>query len=224
MAKRKPAETQRTLPDNPFPCHTKDCPGVLAPRGRRGQEIDLDREGAAMWVCARRDGSSCGYQVDARGTDEYGANFEGPLDPTVGAPRCPSDGAPLVFDTTKVGTTVGGLRLRGWNYCAHCNTYWLSRKGVPDRGGATADGRWKIANGGRSLDVGGHRLRAEKNGGAENVKQLIARISRMPAFEDALEKIAAGTLDGEAMRKVAQDALAIGEQIEGLEEDAELGS
>lgn len=38
---------------------------------------------------------------------------------------------PLAFDESKIGETVGGLTLKGWNYCDTCDEHTLSRRGVP---------------------------------------------------------------------------------------------
>lgn len=37
---------------------------------------------------------------------------------------------PLAFDESKIGETVGGLTLKGWNYCDTCDQHTLSRRGV----------------------------------------------------------------------------------------------
>lgn len=177
-----------------YPC---SCGGALVARGSDGQEIDLDREGASLWVCSL----GCGVRFDARAGDDRERA------------RCPADGAPLTFDPTIVGMTVGGLRLRGWLRCDHCGTAWITRRGVPDAGGGS-DGRWRVAAGGRSLDAGGLRLRVDGKGAKDDVVTLMARIARMPAFEAALERIASGELDAAAAAELAREALAVGDTVE----------
>lgn len=191
------SRTQALTAPPPFPCPSCAAAGaVLIPIGVSGEPCNLEREGASSWHCS----ASCGFAVERR-TES-------------GEERCPGDGAPLTFDPSIVGETVGNLRLRGWNRCDHCGGVWLTRRGVPDSGGR-GDGRWRLAAGGRSLDAGGVRLRAEK--GAADLATLMARISRMPAFESALERIASGELDADAMRQLAADALSIADGVEEID-------
>lgn len=197
---KKPKTVERVR--NPYPCSTTGCAGVLVPRNAHGDPIDLEREGAAKWTCSRGGGPGCGFAVDARDDDNVRT-------------RCPADGAPTTFDPELVGDTCGGLTLRGWDRCGHCGGIWVSRRGVPWRGGVGGDGRWRIASSGRSLDADGTRLRAEGRK-TDGVATLMARIARLPAFEIALEQIASGKLDGAAAALLAADALALGEQIEDL--------
>lgn len=44
---------------------------------------------------------------------------------------CNTCKSPVVFDESKIGETVGGLTLKGWNYCAACDRHTLSRRGEP---------------------------------------------------------------------------------------------
>lgn len=200
MARKKPSASAGLTrpPVDPFACTTTGCAGVLVPIDSRGNLVNLERDDAHAWRCSRGGGPGCGVIYSARGETEE-------------RERCPNDGAPLRFDPTIAGQTVGGLRLRGWMHCDHCAASWVTRRGVPDAGGGTSDGRWRIANGGASLDAGGVRLRAEGKTAREDVVTLMGRISRMPAFEAALERIASGELDAAAARAIALEALAIGE-------------
>lgn len=163
----------------------------------RGEPIDMEREGAFQWACT----TGCGFVVLEENKE-------------TGEERCPSDGAPVRFDISIAGPTVGGLFLRGWNVCDHCGGIWLTRKATPGEGGAS-DGVWKLAKSGRSLDAGPFRLRVE--GKSDDTVTLMARIARMPAFESALEKIAAGGLDADAMRQLALEALSMGDNIDQVE-------
>ncbi len=138
------------------------------------------------------------------------------------AVRCPADGSIVTFNPELVGTTCGGLQLVGWNVCAHCGGIWVTRRGKPHTGGH--GGRWKLSAGGRSLDVGGMRIRPEAGakGSAAEVVTLMARISRMPAFEAALEKIAscvAAPGDAQAVEliELARVALSIGDGAEEID-------
>lgn len=214
MAKRARAAAESTRSEpKPFPCPACTRPGqipnsivaLLAPKlGARlvpvdanDRQVNLDKEGATVWRCSDR----CGFAV----ADELPNGDE----------RCPADGAPVAFDPTLTGKTCGGLSLRGWNVCAHCGGIWLSGKASPHIGGTGTDGRWALARGGRSLDVGGVRLRAEGKG--TNVPTLMTRISRLPAIEVALEQIAWGTLTAEAAREIAKRALSIGNAVEEID-------
>jgi len=209
MAKRRTQPAPHD--DKPFPCPS-GCGGVLGAANELGQLVDTDKEGASLWICVGGAAAACGFSVDADRDDGTGEE------------RCPSDGAPLRFMPELVGDTCGGLTLRGWNQCDHCGGVWLTRKGVPWSGGR-ADGRWRLAAGGRSLDAGQHRLRVDhknkvrKAQGDERdeIVTLMARISRMPAFEAALEKIANGELDADAMRKLAAEALSIGDGADEID-------
>lgn len=99
--------------------------------------------------------------------------------------HCPTCGEELLFDPTVEGETVGGLMLAGWLVCQGfgCDGVWLTRRGVPSE-------RFRLAKGGRSLDAGGTRLRAE--GGGPHVERLMSRIARLPDLERALRQIAGG--------------------------------
>lgn len=187
----------------PYPCQTTGCAGVLVPVDHRGEVIDKDV--AVKWRCSRGGGPGCGFAADARAEDGELA-------------RCHECGGPVAFDAEKLGETVGGLRLKGWNYCTHCQVFWISRRGIPTHEvGDGDDGRWRIAGGGRSLDIGGIRLRPDGKGSPQQVKQLMARLSRLPAFEHVLEAIAAG-MDGAAAAELARGALAIGENADQVDE------
>lgn len=190
MASKKQTAAPAAKP-YPCPCATGDA--VLVAANSKGKAINTDKEGAAMWICSR----ACGFKVAHR--DELGA-----------AERCPADGAPVHFDANLIGQTCGGLTLRGWNRCKHCGGVWLTRRAIPHAGGDT-DGNWTISGGGRSLNAGSVRLRPEAGSTMAEVRMVIIRASRMPAFERALAAIAADDLTAEQMRELARTALAIGE-------------
>lgn len=187
---------------------SSQCTGILIPIGEKGEPISLEYEDASKWRCSVNGGAGCGFAVDARD-----ANGE--------LVRCGECGGGLTFDPDKIGETVGGLRLKGWKVCSHCGMFWLSRRGIPTHevSDGTA-GTWKIAHGCRSLDVGGLRVRTDGKALPQQVKQLIARISRVPAFEAALERLASGfgveSLDHAI--QIARDALAIADNVEQVDE------
>lgn len=113
-------------------------------------------------------------------------------------PSCPECGATLVFHADVVGETCGGLALRGWMWCEACAKHWLAPKGMATivEGIASGD-EWTLAKGGRSLNCGGVRIRAE---GKTNTSSgaLMARIQRLPFLEavlaDPLVDVALGYL------------------------------
>jgi hypothetical protein len=195
--KSTPAITRPAIA--PYPC---GCGGVLVPIDAHGLIVNLERDDATAWrCCSPGGGAGCGTVIAARGELER--------------ERCPNDGAPLRFDSSIVGQTVGGLRLRGWMHCDHCGASWVTRRGVPDAGGGTSDGRWRVANGGASLDAGGIRLRAEGRGNRDEVVTTMARIARMPVLEAALEELASGTATSlERVIAIARAALEAGENVE----------
>lgn len=107
---------------------------------------------------------------------------------------------------------------------------WITHKAIPHVEGGNTDGSWKLSAGGRSLDAGSYRLRVSVTVSScptpsslrsrrLDVPCSMARIARMPTFEIALEKIAAGELDADAMRKLALEALSIGDNLGSVESD-----
>lgn len=93
------------------------------------------------------------------------------------ADRCETCGELMVFDPEYRGTTVGGLALIGARACKPCGVYQVCRKSKP------ADQvDWTISGGGRSLNAGGLRVRAER-GEPGQVEALMLRLSKLPQLE-----------------------------------------
>ena len=111
---------------------------------------------------------------------------------------CPACSNPLTFDAAKVGTTCGGLELRGWMFCAVCNEHFVATvaQGAQVVDGTGSRDSWTLAKGGRSLNCGGMRIRAEGKAG-DDVPALMARIQRLPELEREVELLRA---------KVARDS------------------
>lgn len=95
----------------------------------------------------------------------------------------------LRWDPELVGDTAGGLQLRGWYVCRVCGATTLSKHRSRPVGSSAA---FKISKGGRSLDCGGVRLRAES---APGVVELMTRIARLPDLETAIAAIAGAMAD-----------------------------
>lgn len=102
---------------------------------------------------------------------------------------CPDCGGALAFAPTAIGTTCGGLELEGWLFCDTCSKGWISTRSKPVE-------RWMMASGGRSIDTGISRLRAESGTGVE---ALMLRVARLPSLGRALRRIAAGEGDAAAI-------------------------
>jgi hypothetical protein len=202
MGKKTTKKTARPLL-KPYPCSTPGCAGVLVPRNNRGEAIDMEREGASRWTCSRGGGPGCGFTVEAKSA--------------TGAERCPADGAPVRFDANMIGQTCGGLTLRGWNICDHCGGVFVTRRGIPHAGGDSS-GAWSLSAGGRSLNAGSVRLRAEAGPSSDEIRMVMARASRMPGFERALAAIAHDGITPERMRELALEALSIGDNISAVEQ------
>lgn len=115
------------------------------------------------------------------------------------ARACPSCGAALVWDADKVGETCGGLELRGWWRCDPCGGWWLATNAERRELVAGAGEAWVLTRGGRSVDAGGVRLRAE---GGDAVA-LMRRVVVLPELEAALARIAAGESDAQALARRA---------------------
>ena len=104
-----------------------------------------------------------------------------------GPPTC-SCGKATSFDGKVVGVTCGGLYLRGWYMC-------------PDGHGTLASGlaevceapTWKVAKGGRSVELGTGRLRwgalKLESGERLDVVSLMTRIARLPDLERAIASV-----------------------------------
>lgn len=84
------------------------------------------------------------------------------------------------------GTSCGGLDLVGALVCDACGAAFLTKQSRP-----ADDVDWRLAKGGRSLDAGSIRIRAEAKGGGD-VAAVMARIVRLPELERALREIANG--------------------------------
>lgn len=91
---------------------------------------------------------------------------------------------PVAFDPVCVGDTCGGVTLRGWDHCAACGTWQLSRRAVPHE-------VWRVAGSGRSVETGEARIRVEGGGLPE---LLCARLVMLPRLEEALDAIASGAV------------------------------
>lgn len=105
-------------------------------------------------------------------------------------PDCPTCHKPMRWDPDDRGTTVGGLDVvGGWVCCGGseetCHAHRLGSRSKP---ASAVD--WKLAKGGRSLDCGGIRLRAEGDG---DVVGLLARVARLPTLERLEQKLNGGT-------------------------------
>lgn len=81
-----------------------------------------------------------------------------------------------VWDDEMVGTTCGGIDLRGGWRCSKCPKTYLGLRSVPHE-------TWRLAKGGRSIETGIGRIRVD---GADS-SELIKRLLRLPELE-ALER------------------------------------
>jgi hypothetical protein len=91
--------------------------------------------------------------------------------------RCATCGELMTFAADYRGTTVGGLALVGARACVPCGVYEVCRKSKP------ADAiDWTVNKGGRSLDAGGVRVRAER-GLPGQVEALMERLVKLPQLE-----------------------------------------
>jgi hypothetical protein len=96
---------------------------------------------------------------------------------------CPTCGAVMAWDPARTGTTCGGLEIAGALVC--CGNVMVSYLSKP------ADAiRWSLAKGGRSLNAGGIRVRAEGRAG-DDVGALMARLLRLPELEIEVERLRA---------------------------------
>lgn len=95
------------------------------------------------------------------------------------------DGGVVRFDPNKRGHTCGGLELVGWLACDACGTYTL----CPARSKPADAVDWSLAKGGRSVNAGGIRIRAETGPAAGETTALMARIVRLPELEREVERL-----------------------------------
>jgi len=77
--------------------------------------------------------------------------------------------------------TCGGLEVVGWLVCSACG-----RASLDDRSKSCESVDWKISKGGRSVDAGRFRIRAEGDG---DVAALMERIKKLPQLELELEAL-----------------------------------
>jgi hypothetical protein len=82
---------------------------------------------------------------------------------------------PTVWHPDCVGTTCGGLKLRGAFCCSVCLKLYLGPASVVHEAGT-----WTIAKGGRSIETGSGRIRVD---GAQDVEALMKRLMRLPELE-----------------------------------------
>jgi len=107
------------------------------------------------------------------------------------------------FDAHLRGTTVGGNDLVGWGVCS-CGATQISRRAQ------TADAvDWRLAKGGRSVEAGGIKLRAEKTD--YDVCALMARIARVPELEAEVAQLRAELQRRAEPSRLERAALAIGD-------------
>lgn len=189
------------------------CPACAAERARR--EMEIARTGATThaWraakvlaagdvdACPKRtgggpceasNGDAAAFDPACRfcGEDIYGDRSACPScyvitvmrDAPSRSSEIPEEVPALYWDPERTGETVGGLELVGALVCRACGATCLSKRSRP------ADSmRWKLSKGGRSVDAGGIRLRAENGDG---VAKLMARIVRLPELEHAIDVVA----------------------------------
>lgn len=102
-------------------------------------------------------------------------------------------GGELRFDPTRRGTTVGQREVEGGLVCTTCDRSYVCKASRPVE-------HWKLSPGGRSVDTGHTRVRAEAGHG---VPELMTRIARVPDMERALRLIAAGAADAPRLAAAA---------------------
>lgn len=94
----------------------------------------------------------------------------------------PEDIDAFPWDPAAIGTTCGGVKVRGAFRCPTCGVAFIGKASRP------VDEGWKLAKGGRSFDAGAFRVRAEagRDAGGARVEDLMARLVRLPDLEAAL--------------------------------------
>ncbi len=86
-------------------------------------------------------------------------------------------GVVMTFSAVMRGVTCGGLSFVGARECVPCGVVEVCKRSAP------ADAvDWSLAKGGRSLNAGGIKLRAEK-GNDGDIAALMDRLARLPALE-----------------------------------------
>jgi len=108
-------------------------------------------------------------------------------------------GGSLTFDPERAGETCGGLSVVGAHACATCGQAYIGAGTIP-----AESATWSLAKGGRSVDAGKLRIRAEGGGDAEGIMR---RIARLPELERALKRIAAGEREPASIAKAAMAML-----------------
>jgi ribA/ribD-fused uncharacterized protein len=107
------------------------------------------------------------------------------------------------WDENSVGTTCGGLEVIGAYVCGVCGTSFLGKASHPTDPNESEV--WKMNKGGRSVDIGQVRLRAESTRSDVDIPSLMTRIARLPRLEQALRTIAAGARDSAGVARRALD-------------------
>lgn len=97
---------------------------------------------------------------------------------------CPTCHEPMRWDADRRATTLGGLDLIGALVC--CDILRIPKLSRP-ASGETGDA-WTLAKGGRSLNAGGIRIRAEGRVSGETVA-LMERLARLPELEREVEEL-----------------------------------
>ncbi len=102
----------------------------------------------------------------------------------------------MAIDTTTRGTTCGGLDVIGGLTCTVCGAGRIL-KGVTRAAKADdADTKWRLAGGGRSVNCGGVRIRADaKSAKGDAIIELMARIVRLPELEAEIARLKAAMGD-----------------------------
>jgi hypothetical protein len=83
-------------------------------------------------------------------------------------------GAPCTWDALSVGTTCGGLAVRGAWVCSTCCASYVGKDSRPVE-------KWEVRRGGRSMDAGHYRLRVEA--ADKDTPAFLARLAKLPELE-----------------------------------------
>jgi hypothetical protein len=121
---------------------------------------------------------------------------------------CESCGGSLRFDPKLRGKTCGGFDLVGWCVCDACNVVVL----CPARSKPADAVDWSLAKGGRSVNAGGIRLRAEAGADADDLLAVMARVVRVPVLEAVAERALAALRDNPMTEAIAAELTA---ELEG---------